>query len=225
MTTNIKTGGDPDYDGVIDYVLQRLSNELPDNLTYHRAWHTEFDVLPAAQRLAIESGLPLSEQRLLEVGAAFHDIGFIYNPIDHEDIGVQIAKEIMPKYGFKDIDIHRVEGLVLATRQPQSPQNHLEELLVDADLDSLGREDYQETSLALWQELKVFGKAPSWECWLYFQLLFLKKHNYFTAQARQLRDAGKKENIANLEQIIHDEVDEPDKLAEKCAPLDYNNSP
>ena len=221
MTTKITANGDPDYDGAIDYALQRLTNELPETLTYHRAWHTEFDVIPAAQRLACLSGLALSEQRLLEVGAAFHDIGFIFSPVDHEAVGVELIKEVLPRFGFTEIDIKRVEGLIFATRLPQSPTNHLEDLLVDADLDSLGRSDYLETSSALWMELSAYGKATSWECWLYFQLNFLRSHQYFTAQARTLRDAGKQENIAILEQLIRDEAGSNGELGSYCTPPSY----
>lgn len=216
MTTKITASSAPDYDGAIDYALQRLTNELPETLAYHRAWHTEFDVLPAAQRLACLSGLALSEQRLLEVGAAFHDIGFIFSPVDHEAVGVELIKEVLPRFGFTETDIKRVAGLILATRLPQSPTNHLEELLVDADLDSLGRSDYLETSSALWREFAAFDKIQTWECWLYFQLNFLRSHQYFTEHAKSLRDAGKKENIAMLEQLIRDEAGDAGDLAPQC---------
>jgi HD-GYP domain-containing protein (c-di-GMP phosphodiesterase class II) len=72
----------PDYAGAIDYALQRLRTEFSPLLTYHT--HTERDVMPAAVRLARLCGLPEADIRLLEVAAAYHDIGQIKTSLGHE---------------------------------------------------------------------------------------------------------------------------------------------
>jgi len=194
----------PDFDKAVAYALERLRNELPPTLTYHCAWHTEGDVLPAIRRLAELAGVTPAEKGLLEVGAAYHDIGHIRDSRNHEAIGVEMMAEALPRFGFSPRDIEIVAALIMATRLPQSPANELERLLADADLDGLGRPDFLDTSKALWQELAALGRSQAWAQWLETQLHFLRSHRYFTATARALREDGKKQNIALLERLIRE---------------------
>jgi len=194
----------PDYDKAISFALERLHRELSPNLFYHCAAHTEEDVLPAVRRLAQLDGVTETETRLLEVAAAYHDIGHIRSPYRHEAIGVEIMSAALPNFGFGHADIERLSAMVMATRMPQSPNNHLERLLADADLDVLGRPDFFRTSKALWRELRAMGKPRGWSQWLQVQLRFLRTHRYFTATARALRHEGKQQNIGLLESLIRD---------------------
>ena len=148
VTTSIR----PDYAGAIAYALDRLRTELPAHLYYHNALHTEEDVLPAVVRLARLSNVAEPDLHLLEVGAAFHDLGQIRTNLGHELIGMEIIAWVLPEFGFSPQEIARVSGMILATRLPQTPLNDEQALLCDADLDSLGREDFFATSKALWQE-------------------------------------------------------------------------
>lgn len=194
----------PDYSGAVDYALRRLRAELSPTLYYHTAEHTAADVLPAVVRLARLSKVAEHDTHLLEIAAAFHDIGQIVTDLGHEQIGVDIVSEVLPRYGFSAADIARVAGMILATRLPQSPQNEEQALLADADLDSLGREDFLATSTALWQERTASGLIIPWQTWLESQLRFLQMHRYFTSAAQTLRQDGKLQNIERLEQLIRD---------------------
>jgi uncharacterized protein len=194
----------PDHAGAIAYALSRLRTELPSVATYHNLAHTELDVLPAAVRLARLSGTPEADRHLLEVAAAFHDLGYIRTYLDHEMIGVGIMAEVLPGFGFNQRDIDRIAAMILATRMPQTPLDELAALLTDADLDSLGRDDFLATSTALWQERAALGLMVPWPEWLQAQCRFLKGHRYFTAVATALREEGKQRNIAVLEGLIRD---------------------
>lgn len=192
----------PDYAGAVAYALERLRNELPPELTYHNAEHTEGDVLPAALRLARLSNLPEADTRLLEVAAAFHDLGQIRTVLGHEQIGSDIMADVLPRYGFGPEQIERISGMILATQLPQTPLNEEQQLLCDADLDSLGREDFLETSKALWRERNACGANIPWQAWLETQLRFVSGHRYFTPAARALRDEGKRRNLELLRRLI-----------------------
>ena len=89
--------------------------------------------------------------------------------------------------------------MILATRTPQSPCTLLEEILADADLDALGREDSQERSQALRTEMAAYGTTLGEVEWRRFQLQFLREHHYLTTAARSLRDEGKRQYIATIE--------------------------
>ena len=200
-----KTTKMPDSSGAIGYALHRLRTELPTHLFYHNVQHTEEDVMPALARLAAMSNVAEADLRLLEVAAAFHDIGQIETSLGHEQIGIELVSEVLPRYGFSPGDIERITGMILATRLPQSPQNEEQALLADADLDSLGREDFMATSKALWQERAASGMNILWHDWLESQLRFLQSHHYFTPAAQTLRQQGKLKNIEILERLIRGE--------------------
>jgi len=200
------TSSVPDYAGAIAYAVERLRKELPPKLLYHNAMHTEGDVLPAAVRLAKSSNLPDPDLHLLEVAAAFHDLGQIRTVLGHEQIGSDIMAEVLPRYGFNREQIARVSGMILATELPQTPLNEEQAILCDADLDSLGREDFFDTSRALWRERIACGMDIPLQTWLENQLKFVRDHQYFTAAARGLRDEGKRRNIELLERLVRGET-------------------
>jgi len=203
---NITTTTDPDYAGAVAYALNRLRSELPAKLFYHDYKHTEEDVLPAVTRLAKLSHLAEAEIHLLEVAAAFHDIGQVSVTLGHEKLGTEIMSEVLPTFGFSPEEIERMTGMVLATELPQTPLNEEQALLADADLDSLGRADFFATSKALWQERAACGMDIPLQTWLETQLKFVRDHQYFTPAARALREEGKKRNIELLERLIRGEA-------------------
>lgn len=183
----------------IQYALDLLQNGLSPDLSYHNLWHTQHDVMPATVRLARLSQVPDEDIRLLQVAAAYHDVGFIESPTGHEAISVRIAARVLPGFGYSGEQIERITNLILVTRLPQSPANLLEEILADSDLDVLGREDFFERSESLRQEMARRGQPVDRMAWSEQQLGFLQGHRYFTPAARGLREAGKLKNITLLE--------------------------
>jgi uncharacterized protein len=187
------------YDG-----FNLLRRDLSPKLVYHNLRHTTDEVLPSCAQLAQDAGVSEEDWALLEVAAAFHDIGFIESYTNHEIVGARIAAQMLPLYGFRDREIERVMGMILATRLPQSPRNLLEEILADADLDILGRADFLTRNVALRQEWANFGRETPLEQWVEGQLAFLRSHNYFTPAARLLRNEHKKKNMAFLESKLRE---------------------
>jgi hypothetical protein len=195
----------PDYAGAIAYALERLRAELPPHFSYHNVMHTEGDVMPAVVRLGRLSKVSEADLHLLAVAAAFHDLGQIKMSLGHELLGIEVASDVLPGFGFGPEEIERVGGMILATRLPQTPLNNEQALLADADLDSLGREDFFATSKALWHERLASGMVIPWQVWLENQLRFLRDHRYFTPAAQTLRNEGKGKNIELLERLIRGE--------------------
>jgi uncharacterized protein len=192
----------PDYQGAIAFIVKRLEEELSPSLTYHSLYHTVEDVLPAARQLAALIGLSEQDKKLLEVAAAYHDAGFLIQFREHELAGGQIAQKFLPQFGFSDEAIRTVAGMIMATRLPQTPHTLLEEILADADLDSLGREDFFTRGDLLREEQSLRGEKATDEEWYSFQVQFLRSHRYFTQAARSLRDEGKKQHLSILRERL-----------------------
>lgn len=188
----------PDFAGAIEHVLQRLERELAPELIYHSARHTRDDVLPAVERLAALEHVPDEPLSLLRTAAAFHDVGFIEHAIEHEMIGIRIAGETLPCFGFSAVQIAQIGGMIRATRLPQTPETLLEQILADADLDVLGRDDFWRRSADLRAELAARGQFASDGVWFTTQVTFLRRHTYFTVAAQRTRAAMKQRNLELL---------------------------
>jgi len=192
----------PDFEQASLYALGRLERELSPRLLYHSLRHTRDDVLPAAERLAALEGVNRDDLLLLRTGAVYHDIGFVVQCADHEEAGAQIAAEVLPRFGYTAEHVRVTRDLILATRLPQSPRTLLEEILADADLDVLGRDDFLIRNQALRDEQAAHGRPTGDAEWYASQLKFLETHHYFTAAARTLREARKAKNIAALRELL-----------------------
>ena len=190
-----------DFEGAKKYVFNRMKNELSKDLHYHSIDHT-IDVMNAIEKLADMEEVSEHDRLLLLTGALFHDLGFVITYDGHENASINLAWEILPGYEYTDKELKIIEGLIKATKIPQSPTNKLEEIMADADLDYLGRDDLFVIGQKLQYEWKLVGKISSLRDWHKAQLAFLKDHSYFTDSAKKIRDAKKAENILELEKLL-----------------------
>jgi class 3 adenylate cyclase len=182
-------------------ILDKLKKELPDHLYYHGLHHV-IDVCDVAAGLALKEGIDSQETELLRIAALLHDSGFIKQYSKNEAIGCTIARELLPQFNYSVPEIERICDLIMATRIPQSPQNHLEEILADADLDYLGRADFFHIGQTLFKEMNAHGKSLTENEWNKLQIEFLSKHKYFTRTARELRNHGKQKQLEKLISIV-----------------------
>ncbi len=186
-----------DIDRACAYILNKLENELPDHLCYHNVGHTK-DVYKAAIKLADMESIADHEKKLLLTAACFHDTGFLERTTGHENVSCRLANEILPDFGYKADEIEAICSIIMATKVPQQPKNHTEEILSDADLDYLGRDDFQVISDKLFSELSFLGVVSSYREWNQVQVAFMENHRYFTKSSRALREAKKEENLKQI---------------------------
>lgn len=189
----------PDYEGASSYILARLGRELSPSLTYHSLSHTRDDVLPAAVRLGQAVHLSDENLLLLKTAAVFHDSGFLVSYDNHEQYSINLAREKLPEFGYSPEQIDTIAETIAATRLPQRPRNLLQQLMCDADLDTLGREDFPELNRRLQEEhQRILKSPPNPQVWLANQVRFLEDHSFFTRAAHEFRDAGKAQNLARI---------------------------
>lgn len=117
-TAEEETVTGPDLGGAKTYALERLEHELPDHLLYHSLVHTRDDVVPAVERIAEKEGVTGEALTLLLTAAYFHDIGFTEGPTNHEEVGVSIASEVLPRFGYTPEQIKTISGIIMATKLP-----------------------------------------------------------------------------------------------------------
>ena len=83
----------------------------------------------------------------------------------------------------------------MATRVPQKPNNHLERVICDADLDYLGREDFISISSNFYEELKEYRMVKNKKEWDQIQIKFFKSHHFFSEYSINNRSSLKKKNL------------------------------
>jgi Predicted HD superfamily hydrolase len=181
------------------YILNRLKDELSPDLTYHNVTHTE-DVYSAAQLIAREEGITGRDLELTLTAALFHDTGFLINGMGHghEVLSCSIARETLPAFEYSATDISLITELILATEIPQRPDRLLEQVLCDADLDYLGRDDFFQRSELLYNEMRKLGAVASRTDYDRLQLAFLRGHTYFTETSKRMRNQKKLDNLQKL---------------------------
>ncbi len=183
------------------HVLKMLENGLESNLYYHSINHTK-DVVKAVERLALLEGVTDEGLFLLKTAAIFHDAGFLESYSHNEPIGARMAEEILPQYGYTQDHIQTIKELIFVTQIPHKPTNKLQEIICDADLDYLGRNDFEEIADKLKRELKERAIISSDRKWDEIQISFLNQHKYFTKTAIETRQITKEKNIILVQERL-----------------------
>ena len=193
----IKAPEQPDFVLAEEFILSELLNGLSSHLYYHGYHHT-IDVLEAAMSIASHENLSNENIRLLRIAVLFHDSGFLRSYDNHEEKGCDLVKEYLPGFGFSKSQIKIICEMIMATKVPQKPKNILEQILCDADLDYLGRNDVEEVSKSLMEELKFQKKLIDIKVWNEMQIDFLRIHRYNTEYSIKNREPKKLEYLNRL---------------------------
>ncbi|MCE2613033.1 HD domain-containing protein [Flavobacteriaceae bacterium D16] len=184
------------YPKVCFEILEELSEQLPDFLTYHSIDHS-IDVANVCNNYIEFYKIEKSLAKLIRIAAVSHDYGYLFSPKDHEERSIV---EITPRLekNLSQKEIRFIAGMIRATKIPQNPQNFYQEIVADADLDYLGREDYNKWSERLYKEFQYFGVVKTHLEWLDVQIKFLENHSFHTDLAKENRCGPKKRKLQEL---------------------------
>ncbi|HMZ46104.1 MAG TPA: HD domain-containing protein [Chitinophagaceae bacterium] len=180
-----------------EFITQKQLEEIPKHFTYHSLVHILI-VYESCKVLAEGEGITGIDLQLLLTAALFHDSGFIIGPKNHEETSCEFARQYLPQFNYTNEQIEHICDMIMATKIPQSPKDHLGQILADADLDYLGRDDFYTNGNKLFEELKTLNVLKTEREWYQLQINFLEKHNYFTATAIRLRKEKKHIHLNEL---------------------------
>lgn len=187
------------FNSIKEPILARLEKELDPRLGYHNLAHT-LDVLEQSQVIAAAEGITdQHELLLLKTAAVFHDSGFLLTYRGHEEKSCEIATEYV-KDIFNEDDLDKIHGMIRATKIPQTPHTLLEQIICDADLDYLGRNDFEPISKNLYKEFMAYNILPEDCVWDHIQIKFFETHRYFTNTEVEKRNKVKLKHLAILKE-------------------------
>lgn len=191
-----------DYRAAKQFILAKLRAELSDQLHYHGLHHT-LDVLRVAGDLCVSEGVRGSDITLVKTAALYHDAGFVKNKhANHEYEGCLMVRAYLPRFGYAPDDIETICGMIMATKIPQSPQNLLEQILCDADLDYLGRDDFYRIGSSLFEELTSYHLINGEQAWNRLQVSFLSAHRFHTQTNKRTREPVKLRYLEDLKDLV-----------------------
>ena len=185
-----------------EFILDRLRTELPSELYYHNVNHT-IDVVTRVEILGRAEKLTDEELLLVKTAALLHDTGFLFQCENHEENSKLIAREVLPKYKYSESQIECISNLIEVTKKGIEPDSLIQMVLIDADLDYLGRSDYMILASNLYREKSALKEEYSQNEWEKLQYEFILNHRYYTNSARRLRQVNKNVQMEKLRALVN----------------------
>ena len=170
------------YPDICFHILEELKGKLAPYLSYHCYEHM-IDVANVCDKYIRLYKIDDNMAKLIRIAAVSHDFGYTVSPVGHEERSITLIEPILRPVLAKE-EITLVNGMIRATNVPQEPKTFYDKILADADLDYLGRNDYDEISEKLHQEFLHFGVVKTEQEWLDLQIKFLESHDYHTLYAK-----------------------------------------
>lgn len=179
------------------HIIGEIFPRLSPNLYYHGPHHT-IDVYECAMRICAYLNVDEALTDLIAAAALLHDTGYTEAYLQNEPLGCNIARDVLPRFGYNGADCETICEMIMATRVPQAPTSRGAEILCDADLDYLGRDDFEEGADRLFHEFLEQGIVDSKPEWDKIQIKFLTAHHYFTEFSNLYREPAKQKHLSAL---------------------------
>lgn len=186
------------YPKVCFELLSYMEEHWPEHLTYHTISHI-IDVANVCDHYIGFYDLDKDSANLVRIAAIGHDMGYLVSPKEHEESSITEIRPFLEGL-FSETQMDKISGMIRATRLPQTPTNFYEEILADADLDYLGRNDYDTLSAGLYDEFLHYEVVSNDLEWLNIQINFLENHSYHTSFAKENRAELKHKKLEELKQ-------------------------
>lgn len=190
------------HESLKKYLQQEIFPQLSPGLYYHGPHHT-LDVYESALRICEYHKVNESLCDLIGAAALLHDVGYIRAYRQNEPIACEMALKILPACGYADTTCTEICEMIMATRVPQQPTSFGAQILCDADLDYLGRNDFEEGADNLFREFLEHGMVQSKTEWNEIQIKFLSAHHYFTEFSNLYREPEKQKHLLKLRSLTH----------------------
>ena len=180
------------------YVRAFFDKQISNKYAYHDLQHT-INVVNAVKEICALEAIDKASIELLELAAWFHDLGYDKGAEGHEQRSAEYAAKFLTERGFPEESITKITGCILATKYPTSPRNLLEQILCDADLSHLGKENYWDRCGKVRQELAlVKDLIMNEQEWIDFELEFMQNHTFHSPVGQDLYSKNKQKHIKQL---------------------------
>lgn len=187
---------------VEDYVQLLLNEKTPSGNFYHNLEHTK-DVVNSAIEIALGEKINPDEMDIIQISAWFHDTGYVEKSDGHEELSAMFASNFLTEENYSSKKIEEIVNCILATKVPQEPKNHFQNIICDADLNHIGRKTFFLRNDKFREEFENHSnrKLTEYE-WLTKTIDFVTHHHFFTDYAIKNFLNQKNENIKILQEQL-----------------------
>lgn len=187
-----------------NYVSNLYNENNPSENVYHNLSHTK-KVVEIINDICNYNKIDSNNCEILTIAAWFHDVGHIFTWEGHEDISIKFAKKYLINNDYDNLKIEKVCNCIHATRLDVKPQNHLEQIICDADLSYLGSNDFFKRSSLLRKEMEVRKKTLFSDLqWLMLNKEFIEGQEFYTDYGKKKLNKIKKLNLEKINsQLLH----------------------
>jgi predicted metal-dependent HD superfamily phosphohydrolase len=183
--------------GYVEKLFQTHSRDF----LYHDLRHTK-DVVNIVNDIAVNSGIDAEEKELLLIAAWFHDTGYPEDIPYHEERSSEIAEEYLNKINYPADKTAIIKNLILSTKMPQNPKTRLEEIICDADIAYIGKDDFISRIKLLRKEwAQTINKTYNDSNWLKKNINFIESNSFHTDYAKSKFGDMRKKNLSLLKQM------------------------
>lgn len=170
---------------VENYVTELYKNNNSSLHCYHSIVHAK-EVVEAIDEMTAAMNILDDDKEILMIAGWFHDVGYFETDKGHEEVSAAHAEIFLKENHYPSEKIAIVKKCILATKVPTNPQNILEEIICDADLHHLGKNDIEEKSELFRQELEIKNIChPTDIEWIENNIKFLNEHSFYTDYAKK----------------------------------------
>jgi predicted metal-dependent HD superfamily phosphohydrolase len=185
-------------------VSQYFIEKLPKWAVYHNLQHT-IETVNACLEIGRGSNLTEDNLEVLGIAAWFHDTGYMFKTVGHEEKSAEIALSFLKENNYESSGIAKVVDCIMVTKISISPKNLNEFIMRDSDLISLGGTDYLIKNDLLKLEIEKREKKKINEItWLRRSIHFLLSHGFYTEYAKLNFNAQRRKNILALQKQIEE---------------------
>ncbi len=185
-----------------EHIYKAFSEKSPAGNIYHDIVHTK-EVVNEVEKIGREIGISDLDLEVLIIAAYFHDLGYIDQSENHEEIGANYAKNFLSKSDYPKDRLDKVINCILATKIDYQPKNLIEEIIKDSDLHHLGTEKYFDKSNLLRTEIENRrGEKFEDYDWIKNSIDFFIKHKFYTKFAKDNYEEIKQSNLLKLQKRL-----------------------
>jgi predicted metal-dependent HD superfamily phosphohydrolase len=185
------------------HVLNYLKKAKDPDRRYHNAEHTRL-ASRYTDMLARHYKLNDSDHTVVMTASWFHDMGYLTESEDPEQASAKLADSFLIKSNMDTAMIEAVKSCILATKNPQSPANLIEQIVCDGQLFYMGTEHFFEDNKLLRKEWMLLNKRRISKIeWNKSTALFMAQHTYCTDYGQSELNRIKAQNLDDLMRDIN----------------------
>lgn len=188
-----------------DFVVKLFINKLPKLYNYHNLFHTE-GVVKSVLKIIKSYDLSDNDKEILLIAAWFHDTGYVYGSLNHEDKSIEIVADFLKENSCDEEYVASVVQIINATKFNVLPITDLEKIIKDADYHHFGSKKYFEISKLLRLEWEQTDKKTYTDLqWMEGNLnMFSEYHQFYTPYAIDKWQPQKEKNIQIILNCINE---------------------